>query len=103
MATRRPYRTPEQMFSVIESWQQSGLSQSAFCQEHDLPVHILCYWFRKYNSTPSKPSSSGFIPVNIEADAGDQMIEIVYPTGVLLRLPATAGVDIIRSLVTLNC
>ena len=31
-----------------EEYQQSGLTQAAYCREHNLPDKSLSYWVRKY-------------------------------------------------------
>ena len=31
----------------IDSWQESGLSQSQYCRQHDLKDHLFFYWKRR--------------------------------------------------------
>ncbi len=50
----------EQWKITIDDWKSSGLSQKAFCQNHNLKIHTLHYWIRKLNKG-SKPSGK-FIP-----------------------------------------
>ncbi|WP_067515185.1 IS66 family insertion sequence element accessory protein TnpA [Endozoicomonas ascidiicola] len=39
----------------IQDWQQSGLSQTAWCKQHQLNIHQLSYWKRKLSpKTESK-------------------------------------------------
>ena len=38
----------QQMFAMIQSWQQSGLTQKAYCQEHAVSYHIFHYWYKRY-------------------------------------------------------
>jgi len=84
-------RTPEEMFPVVEDWLQSGLTQKAYSQRHDLPLHILPYWASRYRKahqdpmTTSAPSSPGhFIPVSTGNTMNGGM-EIALPTGVVIR------------------
>ncbi|MGI8635775.1 MAG: IS66 family insertion sequence element accessory protein TnpA, partial [Segetibacter sp.] len=35
-----------QMFDRIDQWQQSGLSQKAFCEQVNLSYHIFHYWYK---------------------------------------------------------
>ena len=66
-------RTSKEMFPVVEEWLQSGLSQKAYSQRHDLPLHILPYWAGRYRKAQqgsidqaSQPSSGHFIPVSTD-------------------------------------
>ena len=37
----------ERMFELIEQWQQSGLSQKAFCEQHSIRYYVFHYWYCK--------------------------------------------------------
>jgi len=49
----------------VDSWQQTDLTQAAYCQKHDLLVHRFGYWKRKLIE-PEKhlPEVQGFVHVN---------------------------------------
>ena len=47
--------------SHIESWKQSELSQSAYCQANELPVHRFGYWKRKLESAQAV---NGFVQLH---------------------------------------
>ena len=70
----------------VESWQSNGLSQSAYCQEHDLKPNQFHYWKQKFtvrNKTPlPTPSSSlsAFVPLSINSAP-------LTTSGLTLRLP----------------
>ena len=38
----------DRMFELIEQWQQSGLSQKAFCEQHSIRYYVFQYWYRRY-------------------------------------------------------
>lgn len=45
------------MFSLIENWQQSGLSQKAFCEQQQIAAHQFYYWYKCYriqNDVPAR-------------------------------------------------
>ena len=51
--------------SHIEAWQNSGLSQAAYCKETDLIIHRFGYWKRKFLNTPlATPEPVGFVALN---------------------------------------
>ena len=61
----------------IEQWRASGLSQSAYCQQHELVLHKFGYWKRKLSATEvmtTNEASSGFVRVQVapllEKDTG---------------------------------
>ncbi|MDO1451355.1 hypothetical protein Q0590_34085 [Rhodocytophaga aerolata] len=44
-------KTEQEMFPLVESWLQSGLTQKQFCLDNQLPVHILVYWVGRYRKS----------------------------------------------------
>lgn len=38
----------QKMFSMIEDWRQSGVSQKTFCQQLELPLCRFYYWYKAY-------------------------------------------------------
>lgn len=55
---RRAERQEKQRFwgGHLSRWKESGLSQSAYCREHQLNLHRFVYW--KKRLAPQKPSVS---------------------------------------------
>jgi transposase-like protein len=85
----------EEMLSLIEQWQESGKSQQLFCQEHDLTYTTFYYWLKRYRRGIDE---SSFLPVEISSGS---YIEIRYPGGVILQLPATTRLTILKQLLSL--
>lgn len=95
-------RTSEEMFPVVEAWLQSGLTQKAYSQRHDLPLHILPYWAGRYRKVqqgstvpPPKPSQGHFIPVSTNKEMNGGM-EIALPTGVVIRFASAIPVNYLQ-------
>ena len=46
-----------EMFDKISAWQQSGLTQKAFCQQHNIAYHVFHYYYGRFrikeNSQPA--------------------------------------------------
>lgn len=38
------------MFDVIVQWQQSGLSQKAWCEQNDIAYSSFHYWYRRFRN-----------------------------------------------------
>ncbi len=50
MAKRKRRREAE-MFSMMEHYEESGLTQREFCIEVDLPQSVFQYWWRRYRES----------------------------------------------------
>ena len=85
----------EEMLSLIEQWSESGKTQKVFCQEHDLTYTTFYYWLRRYRR---RLEENVFLSVEISPGAN---IEIRYPGGIILQLPATTKLSIVKQLLTL--
>jgi hypothetical protein len=85
----------EEMLSLIERWHESGKTQQAFCQEHDLSFTTFYYWLKRYRS---KIDESSFLPVEISSGS---YIEIRYPGGIILQLPAATRLSAVKQLLSM--
>jgi hypothetical protein len=89
-------RTKEEMFPVVEAWQNSGQSKTSFCEERGIIKSVFFYWCKKYME---EHEQGGFVPLNLgtsQAFAQGHSIEIQYPNGVVLKLPANTPVSLVR-------
>jgi len=85
----------EEMLSLVERWQESGKTQQVFCQEHDLTFSTFYYWLKRYRRGIDENS---FLPVEISSGS---YIEIRYPKGVILQLPAGTRLSTVKQLLSL--
>jgi len=83
------------MLSLIEQWQGSGKSQKLFCMERDLTYTTFYYWLKRYRRGQDE---SNFLPVEISSGS---YIEIRYPGGVILQLPAATRLSTVKQLLSL--
>ncbi len=72
----------QKMFTLVEQWQQSGMSQIAFAQSNKIKLFTLRYWINKIRQ--QQEESSAFIQLN--EPTGTSII-LRYPNGVELLLP----------------
>ncbi len=77
----RTERTQE-MLAHVAAWKSSGKRRKRYCEEHGLNLHTMAYWCAKVGRVDAP---SGFAPVELIAGGG---IEVCYPSGVRLLLPA---------------
>lgn len=85
----------EEMLTLIEQWQESGRTQQAFCKEHDITFSTFYYWLKRYRR---RIDESGFLPVEISPGSN---IEIRYPDGIILQLPAAVKLSTLKQLLNL--
>jgi len=71
-----------QMFTLVEQWQQSGMSQVDFVKANKMKIFTLRYWINKVRHQQKR--SQGIIQLNKPAVAD---IYLHYPNGVELLLP----------------
>lgn len=84
----------QKMVSLIEQWKTSGLSQKAFCQQHEVRYYVFHYWYKRYrdaqrpdtlDSTGAQNASSSFIALQINSNgsslATSSHAELIYPDG----------------------
>jgi len=85
----------DEMESIIEQWQESGQTQQSFCKERKLSYTTFYYWLKRYRRGLDENS---FLPVEI---ASGSHIEIRYPGGVILQLPAATKLSTVKQLLSL--
>lgn len=86
------------MYALVSQWQESGLTQVAFCNERKLSVKTFQYWLRKLRSENQSPD---FVPVAVDRPDIDSTIEIAYPSGVRLLIRHGISTGELKSLLTL--
>ena len=60
---------PAQQQEHIEAWQSSGLSQVAYCRQHQLNSKTFSSWLRVYRSQQVASVAPTLIPVEIKSQA----------------------------------
>ena len=81
-----------QMYALIEKYQNSPLSQKAFCKQEDLPYSTFTYWLKKYRGfKQATGTAQDFIPVKINERSPEKQsnrCEIEFPGGIVIRIGA---------------
>src|SRR5690606_11002260 len=99
---RSPDTTLQQlMFSLIEVWQKSGMTQREFCEKKDITYAKFQYWMKRYGAAgyPEEPTSS-FLPVHVKRDvpAAVGSLEVFYPDGRRVVFHQEVGPAFLRAL-----
>ena len=92
----------EQMFSIISSWQQSGLSQKSFCEQHNIRYHVFHYWYKCYRDLQSSTKDEGFIPLKIQPSVNDSCayVELLLADGKRLLFHSPVSSDYLKALIS---
>ncbi len=94
----------QRMFSMITSWQQSGLSQKAFCEQNAIRYHIFHYWYKCFRDLQSLAKDKGFIPIKIQAsnavNTASAHVELVLGDGKRILFHSPVSSDYLKSLIS---
>lgn len=82
------------MLSLVDRWKESGMSQVDFARSHQVDLSKFRYWVCRQRK------DQGGDPAFIELNGFSLPdINIRYPNGVELSLPAQTSVVVLRSLI----
>ena len=81
---------------AVSGWKKSGQTIAAFCTARGLSQASFYAWRRKFARHDGVAPTATFVPITIVPDA---VIEVVLPTGVVLRVPAAADAAAVARLV----
>ena len=98
MQSKEKEAVQQQMFGYIDQWQQSGLTQKAFCQQVNLAYHVFHYWYKRYRITESNPASS-FIKLGVCSSISSHT-ELVLPDGKRLLFHQPVSIDYLKALIS---
>lgn len=111
-AKKMSRRTKQEMYPLVDAWQVSGQSKTAFCRERQLNIHTFNYWLQKHkadlDSGISGEVSSGggkFVALEVTSKrvvSPDAKLELIYPNGVILRLGQVVNSGYLESLIKIN-
>jgi hypothetical protein len=74
----------QQMFGIIDAWQQSDITQQEFCKNQGIPYSKFHYWYKRYRQQHNGETSV----------AGFKKIELTVPSlsnGAWLVVQCTDG------------
>lgn len=72
----------------VQAWRDSGLTQVAYCQQHELKPKALAYWIRRHKQVSSPPT---LVPLAVHGPSVSGELLLQHASGWQVALPA--GVD----------
>lgn len=86
----------------LEGWQQSGLTQVAYCASHGLRIKSFSRWRSKTKEAAQAGNSLlTLIPISVAASVAASVVQIHSPGGWRIELPAVGAAmlaDLLRQL-----
>ena len=83
------------MLTHMAAQEQSGQSRKSYCGLHGVNLHVLNYWCAKVKRAGA---ATGFSAVEVTTDA---YMELHYPNGVRLVLPAGTALQQVAACIRL--
>lgn len=94
----------EQMFNMITSWQQSGLSQKVYCEQNGIRCHVFHYWYKCFRQSQSSSKDEGFIQIKMQPsntiNTGSAHAELLLPDGKRLLFHHGVSSDFLKALIS---
>lgn len=90
----------DQMFDKIVAWQQSGLTQKAFCEQHHIAYHVFHYYYGRFRIKGNNKAAS-FIKLQFASEASSPLAhtELILPDGKRLLFHQGVSADFLKSLI----
>src|SRR6185437_1468218 len=94
----------KRMYRSISRWQQSGLTQKAWCEKNDMAYSRFHYWYKRYRSEElgdaRDQEGSQFVPLMVESSPATGMwCELLLPEGKRLSFHQAVSAEFLRSLI----
>jgi len=93
------------MLALIEQWEQSGMRQKDFYQQHDIRSHVFYYWHKRYQKQKTRPrkstpASGGFVELQPSVLSPNNNLELHLPNGTRLIFNQQVSVDYLKALIS---
>lgn len=101
---QKDVKVSERMFAMISLWQQSGLSQKAYCKQHNIRYHVFHYWYRSFRNLQLQSEDEGFIPLKIQpsnsVNTSCAYVELLLADGKRLLFNQPVSSDYLKALIS---
>ena len=91
------HKTSKEMFPLIAEWESASQTRIEFCETHRLSLSTFAYWRKRYLEHRTS-SDTGFKELHPQVSS---QIEIHYPNGVRVSLPANGPMATVQALIHL--
>ena len=95
----QPRRTAQEMFPLMELYEERSQTAAAFCAERGISQAQLVYWRRKYRWENAAADARTFVEISRPAASDQAQVEIMYPGGMRVRFFAPVSASYLAQLV----
>ena len=90
----------QQKLAMIADWQQSGLSQKQYCQQHNIAYHVFHYWYKrsKLQAADNNNEPAAFVKLTSSAINTGVHTELLLPNGKRLVFHQLVSSDYLKAL-----
>lgn len=90
-----------QMFAHVAVWQQSGLTQRAYCMQNNIAYHVFHYWYKRYRDECAATGNkqSAFVQLQVQASSSNAVMELLLGDGRRLLFHQIVSSDYLKSLI----
>ena len=81
---------------AVADWKKTGQTIAAFCRARGIAQASFYAWRRQLTGRDRVAPAATFVPLTVVPDA---FVEVVLPTGVIVRVPAAADAVAVAKLV----
>lgn len=71
----------------LDAWQQSDLTQEAYCSSYGLSIKSFYRWRRKQKETMAAAKPLTLVPVSVSGSDTQQVVRLYSPGGWRIELP----------------
>ena len=85
----------------INQWQQSGLSQQAYCEKQQISYTSFGYWRGQFRRDAGQVKKKKFVPVEMRQSQQDSALSIKVKlfSGLVISIPCNMGASHIAELI----
>jgi hypothetical protein len=78
----------QKMYALVESWEGSGMTQAAYCEQTGISHAVFSYWRSKYlrEGSGDHAQAGAFMEVKLGGDPSLLQGEFIFPSGVRLQV-----------------
>jgi hypothetical protein len=99
-----PHQKDKIMKQHLEQWKAGDSTQTAYCHQHNIPIHIFSYYKKKlgYGSVQLRKENNSLIPVSLLAETGrSSSLHISHNNGFSVEVPPTTNLNELKPVLEL--
>lgn len=88
--------TQEQGIKLIDAFNKSSLSVSAYCEQEKINRHVLKYWRLKVQKKPIPPKDGNLIPLKLISALPINILKVTLQNSVSIEIPVGSDLSVLK-------